>query len=146
MHLGHCLAAIASGQTHRQAVAYCVPWNCEWDEDEGVSTCDEENSWNTDVRRIALKTYWQIIQSEYDNIGRKQFNKIIEELDEPFYSDCLVYYSPVGEGVNHPCSPEEILPPAPPPFFVASPISDEGFESEAVVACNPAARLPLQMS
>jgi hypothetical protein len=88
-HLGHCLAAIASGQTHRQAVAYATPWNSDWEDEnvsDGASTMDE--------RKVVLGKYWKIIEDVVRNIGKVAFHEIMDELQEPFYSDCLVYYLP----------------------------------------------------
>jgi hypothetical protein len=114
-HLGHCLAAISSGQTHRQAVAYATPWNSEWDEEEDIG----DGVWDTDVRRISLGKYWQIIQDEFNKIGQTEFHEIVEELQEPYYSDCLVYYFPTG--VSTPF--DDVAPP--PPYEESSPSSEE---------------------
>lgn len=114
-HLGHCLAAITSGKTHREAVAYAYPWHSgKWDEEGGLSN----EAWDIDERKIALEKYWQVIETEYFNNGQTDFQEIVEELQEPYYSDCLVYYFPTGES-----DPRGVAPP--PPLESSPPISAE---------------------
>jgi len=118
-HLGHCLAAIASGKTHRQAVAYATPWGGEPDEgQEGVIN----EAWDIDEREAVLEKYWEIIETEYNKVGEKEFHEIIEEFQEPYYSDCLVYYSQTEVSLS--IISRDVIP-SPPPSFESSPISEE---------------------
>ena len=99
LHIGHGLAAITSGQTHHDVVAFATPWIDGESEDEAADI-------NTkDTRKIALGNYWQIIQREYENFGETVFKEIVEELDEPFFTDCLVYYFPIGVAAQPLSSP-----------------------------------------
>lgn len=93
-------------------MAYATPWKEEDDEEEEDAS---DESWEMDEKKVALVKYWRIIQNEYNKIGRVVFQSIIEELQEPFYSDCLVYYFPVGS------SDTDVTPPP----FEESPKSEE---------------------
>ena len=91
-HLGHGLAAIASGQSYRDVVAFPTPWKVKDEDDAG--SLNKHGDWNTDVKHITLEKYWDIVQAEFRKIGQKDFIQLVEELQEPYFSGCLVYYLP----------------------------------------------------
>ena len=71
-HLGHCLAAIASGQSYRDVVAFPTPWKVKDEDDAG--SLNKHGDWNTDVKHITLEKYWDIVQAEFRKVGQKRLH------------------------------------------------------------------------
>ena len=101
-HIGHCLAAIASGKTYQDVVAYKTPWK-----NMSNYVNKDEYEWVAKGKSKRLKSYWKTIQEEYQNLGQAVFHEIIEEFQEPFYFECLVYYCPDENFLQSICSPHE---------------------------------------